>query len=182
MGGAVPDPDFDMNHEGHSGWTAHHILEPPEWDIQRGGIDQWLTTYNPGIVLLELGTNEVFQCTPAIEAMKDLSTIIDKLRKTNPSVIILLAQIPPLGAEWGPKKLCGNDNSYSESVNLFNIAVKQFATKKNTKRSPVKLVDQFTGVYPDTDMYDDIHPNQEGEIKMAERWFDSLRHYLKKLN
>src|SRR5689334_651691 len=29
MGGDVPNPDFDMDHEGHSGWTAAHMFTPP---------------------------------------------------------------------------------------------------------------------------------------------------------
>lgn len=32
------------------------------------------------------------------------------------------------------------------------------------------------------DMYDDIHPNSKGEKIMAQRWFDAMRGYLKKLS
>jgi len=182
MGSAYPNPDFDLDNDGHSGWTAHHLLEPPDWDLQRGNLDQWLKSYKPDIVLMELGTNEVFQCTSAASAMNDLSIIIDKLRLSNASVKILLAQIPPLGKKWAPQKLCGNDISYEQSVKLFNQAVLQFAKSKTTAQSPVIIVDQFTGINPDTDMYDDIHPNTIGEKKMAERWFKAMKPYLKKLN
>jgi len=181
-GSAYPNPDFDLDHDGHSGWTAHHLLEPPDWDEQRGNLDQWLKSYRPDIVLMELGTNEVFQCTSAAAAMNDLSTIIDKLRLNNASVRILLAQIPPLGKKWAPQKLCSNDISYEQSVKLFNEAVFTFAKSKTTAQSPVIIVDQFTGINPDTDMYDDIHPNAIGEKKMAERWFKAMKPYLKKLN
>ena len=182
MGAPYPNPDFDLDHDGHSGWTAHHLLEPPDWDIQRGNIDQWLKSYRPDIVLMELGTNEVFQCTSAAAAMNDLSTIIDKLRVNNTSVKILLAQIPPLGKKWAPQKLCGNDISYEQSLKLFNQAILQFAESKTTTQSPVIIVDQFTGINPDTDMYDDIHPNTSGEKIMAERWFKAMKPFLKKLN
>ena len=182
MGSAYPNPDFDLDNDGHSGWTAHHLLEPPDWDMQRGNIDQWLKAYKPDIVLMELGTNEVFQCISSASAMNDLSIIIDKLRLNNTSVKILLAQIPPLGKKWAPQKLCGNDISYEQSIKLFNQAVLQFAKSKTTAQSPVIIVDQFTGINPDTDMYDDIHPNTIGEKKMAERWFKALKPFLKKLN
>jgi hypothetical protein len=181
MGGPVPNPDFDMDHDGHSGWTAHHILEPPDWDKQRGNIDNWLESYRPDIVLMELGTNEVFQCASAGQGMKDLSIIIDKLRRKNASVKILLAQIPPLGKQWAPKKLCGTDTAYDQAIRIFNETVLQFARKKTTARSPVIIVDQFTGVDPVTEMYDDIHPNTKGELKMAERWYKALRPFLTKL-
>lgn len=181
MGGPVPDPDFDMDHDGHSGWKASDILQPPDWDKQRGNIDAWLGSYTPDIVLMELGTNEVFQCTGAASAMADIASIIDKLRKKNAAVKILLAQIPPLGNQWAPKKLCGTDTAYEQAVLLFNKAIVEFAQTKTSARSPVIIVDQFTGIDPATDMYDDIHPNLNGEIKMAERWYNAVKPFLKKL-
>lgn len=181
MGGNVPDPDFDMDHDGHSGWTAHHVLEPPDWDKQRGNIDQWLQGDKPDIVLIELGTNDVFQCVSTAAAMNDLSVIIDKLRTRNPSVKVLMAQIPPLGAQWAPKKLCGTDTAYGKAIDLFNAAVRTLARSTTTAKSPVIAVDQFTGLEPATDMYDDIHPNSKGEKKMAERWYKALQPFLTKL-
>ena len=113
--------------------------------------------------------------------MQNFSTIINKLRKRNPSVKILLAQIPPLGQQWAPKKLCGTDTAYDKALINFNKAVLEFARKNNTAASPVIVVDQFTGVDPATDMYDDIHPNDKGEMKMAERWYRALKPLLTKL-
>jgi acyl-CoA thioesterase-1 len=181
MSGEVPNPDFDMDHDGHSGWKASDVLQPPDWDMQRGNLREWLKNYTPNIVLIELGTNEVFQCVPVKEAIANIDTIIQLLRKKNPVVKILLAQIPPLGNQWGPKKLCGTDTAYDQAIKIFNEGVVGFARKKNTKQSPVILVDQFTGVDPSVDMYDDIHPNDKGEKIMAERWFAPMKKYLKKI-
>lgn len=180
-GRTVPNPDFDTDHEGHSGWTIHHVLEPPDWDKERGNLDDWLKLYRPDIVLIELGTNDVFQCVDATSAMNDLATVIEKLRTKNASVKILLAQIPPLGAQWSPKKLCSTDTSYESAIKIFNDAVLRFAQTKTTGKSPVLIVDQFTGTNPAVDMYDDIHPNEKGERKMSQRWFDALKPFLKKL-
>ncbi|RYG43439.1 MAG: hypothetical protein EOO01_21315 [Chitinophagaceae bacterium] len=180
MGGNVPDPDFDMDHDGHSGWTTHQILEPPDWDKHRGNIDQWLEEISPDIVLIELGTNDVFQCVPIPAAMNDLSVMIDKLRAKNNKVRILVAQIPPLGDQWAEKKLCGTDTAYGAVVKMFNAAVAGMARMKGTDLSPVVIVDQFTGVDPAVDMYDDIHPNEKGEKKMAERWFKAMKPFLGK--
>lgn len=177
-GNPVPDPDFDMDHDGHSGWKASDIIKPPDWDSIRGNMDKWLVLYSPDIVLMELGTNEVFQCVSPADALKDFSLIIDKLRNKNDSVKIFLAQIPPLGRQWAPKKLCGGEISYEQSVHSFNKAVVEFAGLKTTPKSPVIIVDQFTDIDPATDMYDDIHPNEKGEIKMAERWFKAITPFL----
>ncbi len=181
MGGDVPNPDFDMDHDGHSGWTTHDILRPPDWDKQRGNINDWLKFYTPDIVLVEFGTNDVFQCVPVKDAMKNISQIIDILRSKNSHVKIFLSQIPPLGAQWADKKLCGTDTSYSKSIEIFNSQVIKMAAEKNTNASIVVIVDLYTGVHPGTDMYDDIHPNDIGEKDMAERWFRAINKCIARL-
>ena len=181
MGGPVSNPDFDMDHDGHSGWKASDVLNQPDWDKQRGNIRDWLLTYTPDIALLEFGTNEVFQCIKNTDAINNIDTVIQLLREKNKSVKILLAQIPPLGAAWADKKLCSNDIEYSKAVIEFNKAILQYGKAKNSTGSPIIIVDQFTDVNPAVDMYDDIHPNAIGEKKMAEKWFAAIKKYLRKL-
>ena len=181
MGGPVSNPDFDMDHDGHSGWKASDVLNQPDWDKQRGNIRDWLLTYTPDIALLEFGTNEVFQCIKNTDAINNIDTVIQLLREKNKSVKILLAQIPPLGAAWADKKLCSNDIEYSKAVIEFNKAILQYGKAKNSTGSPIIIVDQFTEVNPAVDMYDDIHPNAIGEKKMAEKWFAAIKKYLRKL-
>ena len=181
MGGPVSNPDFDMDHDGHSGWKASDVLNQPDWDKQRGNIRDWLLTYTPDIALLEFGTNEVFQCIKNTDAINNIDTVIQLLREKNKSVKILLAQIPPLGAAWADKKLCSNDIEYSKAVIEFNKAILQYGKAKNSTGSPIIIVDQFTDVNPAVDMYDDIHPNAIGEKNMAEKWFAAIKKYLRKL-
>lgn len=180
MGGEVPQPDFDMDHEGHSGWTFQHMFTPPDWDSVRGNIYKWLKVYTPDIVLLELGTNDVFQCRSVPDMISDLSRLVDVLRSKNPAVKIFTAQIPPLGARWADKKLCGTATDYAHSINELNKAIAAFVQQRTTAASPVILVDQFTGVDTATDMYDDIHPNDKGEKIMAQKWFAAIKPYLEK--
>lgn len=181
MGGKVPDPDFDTDHEGHSGWTFSDLFHPPSWDSSRGNINEWLQTYRPDIVLIELGTNDVFQCRKVAEMIQDLSVLTTTLRKKNGAVKIFIAQIPPLGEKWTGKKLCGNNITYHETILQLNRAIAAFTKEHTTKASLIIAVDQYTGIDPVTDQLDDIHPNAAGERKMAARWFEAIRPYLKKL-
>lgn len=181
-GGKMPNEDFDLDHEGHSGWTVGHILQQPGWDSSRGNLHQWLKNYSPDIVLIELGTNDVFQCVQTDTAMKNLSSIVSLLREKNKKVKIFIAQIPPLGKQWSDKKLCGDSIDYAQRIIQFNKAVVNFAKNNSTRLSLIKTVDQYSGVDPSTDMYDDIHPNDKGEKIMAERWFNAIKGYFKKIN
>jgi len=180
-GAAMPDDDFDTDHDGHSGWTFDNIFHPPGWDSARGSITEWLTVYTPGMVLIELGTNDVFQCVKVADMIATLDLLVQTLRKKNDHVKIFIAQIPPLGQQWAPKKLCGTAVPYDAVIKDLNRQIGIYALKANTLSSPVRAVDQFTGANPATDMYDDIHPNDKGEKIMAQRWFDAMHTYLKKL-
>jgi lysophospholipase L1-like esterase len=181
MGRTVPVPDFDMDHEGHSGWTFEDILKAPSWDSARGNLHEWIRSYTPSIVLIELGTNDIFHCRKPKEMFSNLNVILALLREKNKHVKIFLAQIPPLGAQWSDKKLCGNDTSYAKAIIYLDKEIISYAKKHSTLQSSIKVVDQFTGVNPSTDMFDDIHPNTSGEKKMAERWFKAIQPYQMKL-
>lgn len=181
MGTAAPVPDFDMDNEGHSGWTFEDILKAPSWDSARGNLHEWIQTYTPDIVLVELGTNDVFQCRKPAEMFANLNVILYLLREKNKHVKIFLAQIPPLGAQWSDKKLCGNDTTYHDAIINLNNQIASYAKEHSTAQSPIIIVDQYTGVDPSVDMFDDIHPNTKGEKIMAQRWFNAIQPYLKKL-
>ena len=180
MGGRMPNYDFDLDHEGHSGWTISDMLHAPDWDSARGNITKWLSLYRPDIVLVELGTNDVFQCMNMDTAFASFSKLVNILRRKNRNVKILIAQIPPLGNQWSQKKLCDTSRTYGEMVLDFNKRVADFSILASTKHSPIVTVDQYSGVDPSKDMYDDIHPNSKGEKIMAERWFNALKPFLYK--
>lgn len=180
MGEAVPEPDFDTDHEGHSGWTLHHMLAPPDWDSSRGNLEKWLKQYRADLVLLELGTNDVFQCRTVTDMLEDLRNILATLRAINNHIVVFIAQIPPLGSRWSGKKLCGNPHTYSESIRVFNKALAAFVKDQAILPTSLVLVDQYTGINPQHHMYDDIHPNGQGEVEMARRWLKALKPYLTK--
>ena len=181
MGTDVPVPDFDMDNEGHSGWTFEQILKPPSWDSARGNLYEWIKTYAPDIVLIELGTNDVFQCRKPDDMFGNLNVILYLLREKNKHVKIFIEQIPPLGEKWSDKKLCNNDTTYHDAIFNLNNQIASYAKEHTITQSPIIVVDQYTNVNPEEDMFDDIHPNTKGEKIMAERWFDAIKEYLKKL-
>ncbi len=152
-GGPPPHDDFDPDHEGHGGWRADQIL---------ANIATWAAAYQPDIVLMHLGTNDTAQNQSVSSTIDELGLIIDTLRAVNPNVVVLTAQIIPLGPAIDP------------GVEPLNAEIPALVAAKNTPESPVILVDQWTGFNVWTDTFDGVHPNASGEMKMAEKWYDAL--------
>jgi len=157
-GDTPPNPDFDLDHEGHWGWTAGELADD---------LPLWLQDYTPDAVLLHAGHNDlkasgndnaIIQIT-----FNNLEDIINILRNDNPNVTIFLAQLIPSLLE--PR---------AHRIPIFNDQVPAFAAGLNQPNSPIIVVDQYTGFNVNTDTYDGTHPDDSGEQNMAQKWFDAL--------
>lgn len=173
--GPPPQPDyrgqkFDRDHEGHFAWRVGELINGRTHDngSGKGKLADWLQSYDVDIALIHLGTNDAFQRLPHNVTLQNLKTIINLLRKDNPSVVIMLAQLIPAAQSPGDDK----------AVIALNNIIPQFANDMNTKRSPVIVVDHFTGFDLANDTYDKVHPTASGEEKMAQKWFDAINNYL----
>ena len=151
-GGPPANPDFDMDHEGHSGWRADEIL---------GHIEDWAKTTSPDVVLLHMGTNDLWQGQSVASTVTDIADMIDVLRSVNPHIRILLAQLIPMSVDHG--------------IPALNAQLPALAAGKNQPESPIVLVDQYSGFDPATMTYDGTHPNNVGDSRMADRWFEQLK-------
>ena len=158
FGGSLLPADFDRDHEGHWGWQVDEIL--PQ-------LEAWSRSAQPDIVLVHLGTNDLAHKQSIESTVGELRSLIQTLRRVNPRVKVLLAQIIPL---WGSEV----------RFQQFNLQVGQLAQQLSTSDSPVIAVDQFSGFDPvlGKDTYDGCHPNEAGETKMVDRWFAALKKVL----
>jgi len=157
--GPAPNQDFDLDHEGHSGWRADQIVDR--------GLAAWLQDYTPDVVLLHIGTNDLTRVNwnnvLVTTTLDDTAEIIAILRADNPNVTILLAQLIP-----------SCKNVLDGNIVTYNQALPDFAAQQSQANSPVILVDQFTGFDAQVDSDDCVHPNLSGEQKMAQQWFNHL--------
>ena len=190
--GTQKDPwgaDFDPDHEGHGSWSAQELWHGRPDKPAEGSIDTWLAGVTPDVVLMQMGTNELIrsvcalqkqkrECTPAeqdeafkkasAEASEAIAGVIEILRKHNPDVAVVLAQIPPIA--WVP----------DDVVRRFNEdGVATLARRLTTARSPIVLVDLHEGIVvapdaPDSDTTDGVHPNFSGAKKMGARFQRAL--------
>jgi len=157
---------FDSDHEGHYGWRAEELLYGRATAPELGDLTDWLEVYTPDIVLLHIGTNDIGAGQSHISTSNEIKQIIDTIRLKNPDVTVLLAKIIP--RSW----------TYNDII-AFNEYIEPIAQDKSLPRSPVIVVDQWTGFDYEEDTYDNTHPDASGEEKMAEKWFQAILPCLK---
>ena len=156
--GDPPRSDFDRDHEGHWGIRVDEVLR----DIVR-----WTRAAQPDIVLVHLGSNDIFQDQPIDETLGELEELIERIRSVRPDATILLAQIIPT-----------RNAGVNRSIRGLNDRIPALAARTSTSDSPVLVVDHFTGFDADTQTYDGVHPNPDGEIHLSDRWLDVLNELL----
>lgn len=151
---------YDSNHEGHSGFTATGIASQNQ-------LPGWLSATTPDIVLMHLGTNDVWNGTiTTAQILAAYSTLVDQMRASNARMKILVAQILPMNPTGCTT--CG------QRVVELNAAIPGWAAGKTTSASPITVVDQWTGFSTATDTFDGVHPVDSGFQKMSDRWYPAL--------
>ena len=145
--GIIPDPD----NEGHPGWTISQIKE---------GIDSngWLETYQPDMILLHIGTNDLRQGN-APSAPGNLAALLDDILARLPHTRLIVAQIIPFRRGSDPTQRSYND------------AIARIVASKGPR---VSMVD-MQNILSSSDYADEVHPNASGYDKMARVWEAAIR-------
>jgi len=167
--GSRSNGDFaDPDNEGHGGWVCDRTICPnaPEWGKEDMGlmqhIHEWQSTYQPDIVLLFAGINDMysgFEVTPDNAAYCQ-SALMDTLYVYNPSIKIYVSK--HLTA-WGEKNL------------QINERLTEIVAAKQQEGRHVYLIDAFKNFDNTVHMDSTSHPNAAGYEILAHNWFDAIK-------
>ncbi|KAK3323997.1 SGNH hydrolase-type esterase domain-containing protein [Cercophora scortea] len=150
---------YDGANEGHGGILATGIVAKKQ-------LPDWLSQTHPDIVMMHLGTNDVWNAQTPEAILAAFDAMVDWMRASKAGVKILVAQIipmnPPNCAQCGAR------------VVALNKAIPAWAAGRNTTESPVVVVDCWTGFDTAKDTRDGVHPNDSGNQKLADAWFGPL--------
>lgn len=153
--------EFDGDHEGYRGLkvtdAARNAKFAPTFKANR-----------PDIVLMHFGTNDIWRLRPGPQPILDAyTTILKQLRAANPRVTLLVAQLIPMSP-----KSC---RDCIDDVAELNATIPGWVREHGTGKSPIIVVDQWSGFDVRTDTGDGVHPNGSGTAKLAANWFKALR-------
>jgi len=153
---------FDRDHEGIYGIeTAAARARLP------AAIAQWPAA--PDIALIHLGTNDRDARDYARAVKAPLREIIALLREENPAITILLGHL-----------------MFNDSPAAFRIMaeVAELRQEIDIEESPVRVVPHYHGWNDrpgraDSDTFDWVHPNPNGQRKMARNWLSAMQPWLR---
>jgi lysophospholipase L1-like esterase len=159
-GGCNPGYAYDPDHEGHGGYSATGIADQNQ-------LPPWLAAARPDIVLMHLGTNDMWGgYIPLQNKLNAYTKLVTQMRAGNPAMKIIVAQIIPMSA--AACATCPAD------VVALNQAIPGWAAGLSTAQSPIVVADLWTGFDAVADNLDGVHPNDRGFQKMADAWYPVL--------
>ncbi len=152
------DPGFDRDHAAR--WGVH--LESMDQDPPVGigySIAELVAEYHPDVVVEMLGVNDLaFGGRTPTELAAMLRDFVQEARAADPSVAVVLAQVPQ---PWRP------------DVRALNLLLGGLADELATSQAPV-VVAETAGGYSLADSFDSAHPTARGELKIAAGLEDAL--------
>ncbi|MEZ3180872.1 cellulose binding domain-containing protein [Streptomyces pimonensis] len=149
----------DGDNEGHGGELVTDVAD-------RDLLPARLAATLPDIVVMHFGTNDVWSNVSPDRILTAYTRLVGQMRESNPDMRVLVAQIIPMNP--------GTCAACARRVVDLNARIPAWAAATSTDRSPVTVVDQWTGFDTATDTYDGVHPNAAGNEKIAARWFPAL--------
>ena len=146
------NPDFDVDHEGHGGYTSDQVS---------ANVYSWLTSHPADVILLHIGTNDI---SGNNEDAQEVADILDQIDSFSEDIPVVLSRI------------ISRTDGKALQTTQFNDDVVAMAGQRTDDK--ITIVDnEHALVYPD-DLSSDIHPNATGYYKMANVFFNALTKFL----
>ncbi|KAF1945297.1 SGNH hydrolase [Clathrospora elynae] len=155
---------YDGENEGHAGFQAINIANQNQ-------LPGWLSSTKPDIVLMHLGTNDIWSNRATADIVTAFSKLVDQMRASKPTMKIIVAKIIPMNPSNCAQ--CGS------RVIALNNAIGSWAPGKSMANSPITVIDAWSGFSTGSMTGDGVHPNDVGSKKLAESWYPALVNAIK---
>lgn len=161
----VSYPTRGTGFSAYGGWKIQDICDqtagrtgrPAGSPLGSDGIGAWLTTYNPEVILVLLGTNNTSDSDAVkVQAMSDFATAVFNAK-------------PGMKVVWGSMPY---QKGYKTTYPVTGMWATEWA--KWTGKKIVKAEVADTLGIADENFYDGIHPSIYGYERIAQAWFTAL--------
>lgn len=124
----------------------------------RARLPQLLEAHRPGIVVLELGSNDALRGLPLKQVRANLQNMIELAHSRKARVLLVGMQIPP---NYGPSYSEGFSTLYADVAREYKLALVPFFMQ-NVALNAQLMQD------------DNLHPNERGQPKLLENVWPKL--------
>jgi lysophospholipase L1-like esterase len=125
----------------------------------RIGRDGLLQRTEPDVVVAMLGTNDLLGGLDAERILAQYALLVDLIHREAPGAPIVIAAPPPIAEDRCP--------GCQAHVDAISAELPTWAETVSTDDAPVFVAVHVAGFDPAEDMHDGIHPNADGEVKIA---------------
>ena len=154
----VSNQPLPKANEGHSGWRIDQIT---------GLVPKPALDTPPNIVLLMIGTNDVYAASGQATMPDRLGTLLDKLIGAAPNALIVVAKITPL-----------NNAGSNGTIKTYNDAIPGLVQTRAAAGKHIILGDMNTGFTSAMLSNDGVHPNKAGYDFMGDTWYKLISSFL----
>ncbi len=149
----------DKEHEGHPGWTINQITA-----LVDNGL---LAKYQPDVVLLMIGTNDILRGDKTSTLKTELSQLIDQITGEQPNAHLLVSSIAPLDSSIKGK-------GRADIVKAYNDIIPQLVDQKAGQGQQITYVNAGGSLSLNDLVSDGVHPSAAGYNKLGKKWYDAL--------
>jgi lysophospholipase L1-like esterase len=168
--GRYTSQSLSVNNVGVGGETASRALSPEGSEAGEDRIRRELLDYQPAVVLLMEGTNDLFfsQDLDPPHGIPDIIAALDRMISDADATgtQVLLATVPP-------QRLGTNRDKVAQIIPQLNAEIRNLALQRN-----VLLVDVYAALATNMNLYigdDHLHPTEQGMQRIADTFFEAIR-------
>jgi lysophospholipase L1-like esterase len=138
------------------------------------GLSRLMAAYDPDLLMLQLGVNDVWNADAPIQPVLDNYTaLLDQARAHNPNIVVVVAQIQKINTQQVATPCTATE--FSPQAEELVALVPAWAASVSTEVSRVYVADLWTNSLV-SETKDCVHPTDDaGASRMADNWFDALR-------
>lgn len=163
----VEGKTFPRNHQGHGGYQISGDM-----GISGSITNNALSMFQPHIVLLMIGTNDINGNVGVQNTLDRLDGFLDSIISQTPNTLLAVASIIPIVSQR------------NQEVISYNTGVKQAVEERAAAGKKIIFVDNYKVIesqpnYSQTVMAESLHPNNAGYVLLGQSFYDAIEDYLR---